>query len=300
MAPDKVKEYLEIQQEAFKSSVSLLFDSCNKRINDLTDTVYEIKSQLETSQNEVKQLKLELSKCKDELQTKYTVIDSLQNNITHLENKISSIENHTRKKNIRIDGISENNQENWEQTQIKVQKLIDETLQLNDVKVDFAHRISSKDDIKPIKTIIARMSHDMDKDKILKNTWRLKGSNIYISEDLSELTLEKRKSKLPEMKKAKEEGKIAYFKKDKLIIKNRRPDSNKHNQTSTRQLGQNFPPTTPPSNVSQLVDKFTPQAPHEPTQPGTNNDTVPRLDNLALPQRLKSPISSKTRSKLSN
>ena len=79
----------------------------------------------------------------------------------------------------------------------------------------------------------------------MRNSHKLKGSHTYINEDLSELTNQKRKEKLQEMKNARSAGKIAYFVKDKLIIKDRK---NQHTSTT-------------PRRVTSLVEMFTSHTP---------------------------------------
>ena len=54
----------------------------------------------------------------------------------------------------------------------------------------------------------------------------IKPHGIHIYEDLAKETMAKRKELLPKLKRAKEEGKIAYFSYDKLIIKDRPTSTN--------------------------------------------------------------------------
>jgi len=44
---------------------------------------------------------------------------------------------------------------------------------------------------------------------------------MFVNEDLSAETLQRRKDQLPKLKQANQAGKIAYFVLDKLIIKDR-------------------------------------------------------------------------------
>ena len=57
------------------------------------------------------------------------------------------------------------------------------------------------------------------KRNILVNAKKLKGTKIYINEDLSEGSLAKRNAQLPQLKQARSQGKIAFFNHTKLIIK---------------------------------------------------------------------------------
>ena len=51
----------------------------------------------------------------------------------------------------------------------------------------------------------------------------VKPHGIHIYEDLAEETIAKRRELLPDLKRAKEEGKIVYFSYDKLVMKERPP-----------------------------------------------------------------------------
>ena len=55
---------------------------------------------------------------------------------------------------------------------------------------------------------------------------RLKGSNLYINEDVSKATHEIRKLKMHELKEKRKQGLIAYFSGIQLIVKKRTIDSN--------------------------------------------------------------------------
>ncbi|KAK3877108.1 hypothetical protein Pcinc_018160 [Petrolisthes cinctipes] len=54
---------------------------------------------------------------------------------------------------------------------------------------------------------------------VMRNARKQKGSGIYIDEDLCPASQEVRKSQIPLMKHAREEGKIDFFKHIRLIIK---------------------------------------------------------------------------------
>ncbi|XP_063850047.1 uncharacterized protein LOC135094155 [Scylla paramamosain] len=55
----------------------------------------------------------------------------------------------------------------------------------------------------------------------MRNARKLKGSEIYIDEDLCPASQEIRKSQIPLMKKARKEGKIPFFRHTRLIIKDK-------------------------------------------------------------------------------
>ena len=55
----------------------------------------------------------------------------------------------------------------------------------------------------------------------MRNRKNLKGSNLYVNDDVSERVMAKRREQMANLKQARIDGKIAYFILDKLIIKDR-------------------------------------------------------------------------------
>lgn len=74
----------------------------------------------------------------------------------------------------------------------------------------------------PPRTIVARFEQFGDREAVVRNAKKLKGTNIYISDDLCPASKEKKRSQIPLLKQAKQEGKIAYFKNTRLIVKDRK------------------------------------------------------------------------------
>ena len=170
----------------------------------------------------MKETRATVSQCKETITAQVKEMTELKNKVNVLSRQVAHQEDFSRRRNIRIDGVTEDNKETWEKTQFKVEKLIKEKMAIENINVEFAHRINNKNNIKSMpRTIIARLGHDMDRIATMKNSHKLKGSNVFINEDLSEYTLNKRKEKLTELKSARANGKIAFFDKDKLIIKDR-------------------------------------------------------------------------------
>ena len=274
-----VKDLMALQQDAYRDATSLLFNSLNKRIEDQNNTIYELRKSLEFSQQDIIEVKKELSECRKQLSMNSLKIAGTEKLSNSLQIKQAQIEDHTRKRNIRIEGLNETKQENWEQTQVKVQELLNNKLDLENVKVDFAHRVNRKQNRSGPRPIIARLMHDSDKDKTMRSSWKLKGSQIYVNEDLSEFTLQKRKDQMTEMKNARQAGKIAYFKKEKLVIKDRKPTLPRTPEPVNSLSASN-------RNVATLVQHFTPQG------------AASSIEEFESPRLIKnSPVANRTRIK---
>ena len=137
------------------------------------------------------------------------------------DSRIDYLEDQSRRNNLRINGIPENDSENWEQTTKKVQDLFKNNLGIEKtISIERAHRTGKKVSSKT-RTIVAKLHFYPDKDLILKNSKKLKGSSIYINEDLCENSRIKRTDQLEKLKQARAQGKIAYFSHTRLVIKDR-------------------------------------------------------------------------------
>ena len=252
-----IKDLMESQQNAFKLCMETLFLPLSQKVDEQATLIIELRRSLEFTQSEFQDAKKDLLSSKSQITKLETVNLEQSNTISELEKQLSNIEDHSRRVNVRIDGIAESPKETWEQTYVKVKKLLSDTMQLPDIQIDHAHRIISpktKDSTTKPRTIIARLEKFTDRQLVFKNKLKLKNSNIYINDDVSDYTNKLRKEKLSELKAARNEGKIAYFNRSKLIIKSRTTFDNQQSK-SNNASGVSL---TPPPAVSQLVERFTP------------------------------------------
>ena len=137
---------------------------------------------------------------------------------------LEKLENQSRRNNIRVNDIPESPKETWEEAESKVKMAVKSNLGI-DLDIERAHRVERKP--KPGKpanqrtprTIICKLKSWKQKEQVLRKARKEKPYGLHISEDLATATLEKRQPLIPKLKAAKEDGKIAYFVLDRLIIK---------------------------------------------------------------------------------
>lgn len=138
--------------------------------------------------------------------------------------KLEYLENQSRRNNIRIDGISEEENESWDTTAEKVKHVLTEKLGLvTEPDIERVHRIGwfvAGSRRRP-RTIVCRLRDWRQKDLIIRSARRIKPAGLFINEDLAKETMEKREDQRPKMEEAKRNGKMAYFVLDKLIVKDR-------------------------------------------------------------------------------
>ena len=226
---------LQTQRESYKDALTVVTQAFESRISNLESSLGEAK--------------IEISRLKSISSLQEKIIENLKNPITNYRAdqeaatlRIDSLEDHSRRNNLRFEGLPENDQENWEQSENKVRKLLKEKLGFEDsLQIERAHRIG-KPQFGKVRPIVAKFLRFSDRSVILRNSNKLKGSNIYINEDLCENSLEIRRGKLPELKLARSQGKIAYFVHTKLVIKDRLVTTTYKPQTA---IPQDSPPILP-------------------------------------------------------
>lgn len=175
-------------------------------------------------------------------------------------------EDYSRRKKLRIDGVEEQLGEYWEVTQEKVQHLSWDKFGLVGVQLERAHRVGlrlpGRDSEPPRpRTIVARFFKYSDWEQMLQNSLKLKDSNVFLNEDLCEASVQECRAQLPELRKARAEGKIAYFRHTRLVIWERndrtrqdKSDLNHNATTSTDSTHPSADPTPTPSISAADVD----------------------------------------------
>ncbi|XP_077564723.1 uncharacterized protein LOC144180217 [Haemaphysalis longicornis] len=147
-----------------------------------------------------------------------TKVSALQKTVSDLELKLDDLENRSRRSNLIVYGIPEDEQENEESLEEVINDQIAKTiLEIEPVSIERIHRFGKPN---PNKTrpIILKLLDDRDKTKILKNCHKLKGSEISISEDFSKRVRLIRKKLWDSAKPNKESGQKVHLVYDKISI----------------------------------------------------------------------------------
>ena len=134
-----------------------------------------------------KQTETSCSKLKEEMASNLQEKDE---QIILLETKLDDLEQYTRKFNLEICGIPENEDEDLEDTIIKLSECLNGDLRVKDIGI--IHRLK-KGNMAP-KLIIVRFSNYFSKDEMYRSRWKLRNANvssvfgaekIYINENLT-------------------------------------------------------------------------------------------------------------------
>ena len=112
-----------------------------------------------------------------------------------------------------IDRIPESVNENWDESEKKVQEILSENLKLSGMEFERVHR-TGKSTSERARPIVARVFRYKAKVRVMEKAKHFKGTNVYINEDCSPKTQRTQ----PAMKAAGERGEIVFLRYDKLIV----------------------------------------------------------------------------------
>lgn len=221
-----LKTMLESQERAFNSALEIVVKQMNDHINKLEGKVSDLTTSLEFSQQEVDELKSKSKDHENERKETKAKLDQLSEQLEssnkknkELEDRINQQEDYSRRKNVRISGMEERGgTETWEQTAAAVTTLLEDKMQLPGLVLERAHRVGPPREGKP-RPIVARFLRYCDREAVMRNGRKLKGTNIFVNEDLCAASQAVKSSQFPLLKQARAQGKIAFFRHTKLIIR---------------------------------------------------------------------------------
>ena len=245
---EEVELLLKTQQSCFNDTVNHLVSSLNDQIAKLSTDLERTKSELaivkQDSDNKQKVIE-ELTSKIDDLEV---VVEGNRFDSKPVFQRLDDLEDRSRRNNLRFTGIEEFPNENWEQTAGLVVKLAKDKLGIDStVEIERAHRVGAKGRDRP-RTIVAKFLRFGDRELVLRNSSKLKGSNIFVNEDLCEASLEKRKNQLPRLQEARRNGKIAYFRHTNLIVKDRPNHETPQEESTENSLQERLRSATAPTS----------------------------------------------------
>lgn len=246
-----VKELLQLQRDDFNGMISTLMESFNSRYDNLKTEVLEIKHSLEFSQKEIESI---VKSTDNQASTTFYLKNEvvlLQEQLVEITNKLDYHENQSRRNNIRFDGVPESDRETWMDTENKIQEILKTKFDfLEPPEIERAHRVGSPKSNTP-RPIVVKFNKYKDRHTVLRNGKNLKGSSMFVNEDVSDRVNARRKEQMARLKEARNEGKIAYFILDRLVIKDR---SLKQNGIPDEQTCQVISANTRPVTRSQSIN----------------------------------------------
>lgn len=219
------KLIMEQYVDTVKSFVQMFVDSFKSDLKELREENNELKRSLEYSQEEIADLKKTAKQQADLIKK----MGDVQGNFGKLEENVRRMDDYGRRGNLIIDGLEESVDENPEQTQHKVQTFIKEKLSIP-VQLESANRLggnsqststSIERNSKP-RMIIARFGKISERQNVMKSSAKLKGTNVFLNDDVCRTTMDIRRQKMNELKDKRKQGYIAYFSGSEIKVVGRR------------------------------------------------------------------------------
>ena len=224
---EQVKVIMQMHEESILKFIKMNFELVTTRIDMLAKDVQDMKTSLnftgKDNHEKITKLQEQLKEVKTEVKTSVANLAEMHvRNTTDLQldkEKINDLENWSRRNNIRVDGIQENKDKTWEETERKLKIIIKEELKIQkDIVIERAHRTGEFKENRH-RTIIAKVLNYKDKNLMLEQAKNMKllKKHIYINEDFSAITMKQRKEMAETVKQMRENGDFAVIRYNKLI-----------------------------------------------------------------------------------
>lgn len=191
-------DMLDRQESSFLSFTKTMLDSVSTRIDGIIKDVQEVKTSLQFSQAQIDDLRV-MEKKVNSFEAQLQQLSSLctDSEVNDLALKIDSLDNQSRRNNLIIDGLTQDNTfESWPDSDKKVREFFKDKLKIDpkSIEIERAHRIgNSKQQTTKPRPIVVKFLRYKDKELILtKAKTHLKNSGVYVNEDFSDRIRKKR------------------------------------------------------------------------------------------------------------
>ena len=99
--------------------------------------------------------------------------------------------------------------------------------------------------------IVARFTRFQDRDAVFQERRKLKGTNIYINEDLCPNLVDVRRGQMDALREARRQGKVAFFSYRPLVVRERTTTI----KPSTRNQHSRLPPNTSATTPAHCLSR---------------------------------------------
>ena len=127
--------HLEMTMQEIKSS--------KNEVNELQKSMEFTQNDLEERVNNVEEKMCKVKEYLKEIYEYHIDPDYVNDSLTGIRNQLTELEDRSIRNNIRIDGIAEEPGEIWGECERKVQRLLSEELDINNVEIESSHRVKT-------------------------------------------------------------------------------------------------------------------------------------------------------------
>ena len=220
------------QLKAFQACMQACMEANNKRFDDFVRVticdISELKASLQFTQKELQEVKQSVNVSNDGTIAADKLLAKLTDDIKRVDDAADYMENQSRRNNLRVDGVKEKPGETWQETETALRQVVQRELklpadQVGALQIERAHRTGAPTTTQRERTIVVKFASFKDRDTIIRAARTVKPKGFFFDEDFSQRVISRRKELLPDMREARERGKIAYLSFDKLVVKDRQP-----------------------------------------------------------------------------
>lgn len=198
-------------------------------MEDLTKILKQIQQEMTEQKHQFKVLEDNITKkintnINEKFQNLQIKYDKLEEKVEVQESRIDAIEKEIRKRNLVFFGVEENESNYWD-LEKTVLTVINEKMKVkcSNQEITSVWRKGKKGE--RTRPVIVSFNTLSKKIEVIKKKKLLEGSDIYMKEDFPLKVIQKRKELQGELKHLRDQGKVAFLKYDKIIIKE---DNNGH------------------------------------------------------------------------
>ena len=215
---------LDEQQKNLCNIISGNFEISKQQIAELKQKINELKQSIEHTENVLEDKVARVEENLEHIESRLQEMYDYQLDPAFIKHKLIDFEDRSRRDNLRVDGIKEKPNETREGYEKQLDTLFNESLGIEEeVVIERAHRgkVDKSRKSNAPRTIVCRILDYKDKVKILRNSKKLKSKSIFINEDLYQATLDHYQELWKEVKRLREEDKIAYLQYRFIVVERR-------------------------------------------------------------------------------
>ena len=187
----------------------------NERLNNLSQEIRTTSNSIKQLKDNTRDLEESLTVNQDLVEEKLNTLKSqmisIQNEVSEnkaeLKEQLRIQEDRSRRNNIRVDGIEEDENETWENTENKLRSFLYDELEITDeLYIERAHRVRRREGVKfnssnAPRTIAAKFLDYKEMEEVMRQRYKLKDTTYSLREDFSKETVEIRKKLWDRVKK---------------------------------------------------------------------------------------------------
>lgn len=165
LSSSSIQDVFKVQERIFKTLMDSVFTNITSRIDGIVKDVADLKASLQFSQKDI-------SEQWEKIVSMDADVSSLQETVNKYFQKTIYLENQSRRNNLRFEGVGEDANETWEDTEEKIKNVLVEKLNLDRAaEIDRTHRTGRpvrQDGTSKPRTVVCKFTSFKAKESILR------------------------------------------------------------------------------------------------------------------------------------